>query len=390
MPRGSCSGVTSEWTRCGKESRGSRFCYHHTGQSRWLLADYDTLDDIGPHAKQRCCIGLIKDNSRLCNNRVAAGEFHYCHLHRAQAPPTWSLPESDSKQGVEVRDATYEELKEIFLGVVTERDKWINGGRSKSSSQKPSSSRSQGFSQEWRSDSQYKESSQKSSSYTRSTPYSPDCESYTHTHSQSSSRYGFHQSYEESYRRHREQERKAEKEKQEREEQERKAREARAEEARRAQQERPRQSERFSTAANIDNISSSTRTRTRTQTAQAAVNHYYTTLNAFNKDIRSFNLKPLVFQSFPWPVLVDHHYVKPSDVTEEAAKDFFSKRISSTTYRALRTAIINQSRKFWHPDAFVARGILLKIKDAEERKRVEEKVNMVSKIVNNIWDREFK
>ncbi|KAF9268312.1 hypothetical protein L218DRAFT_954671 [Marasmius fiardii PR-910] len=394
MPRGSCSGVTPDYTRCGKEALG-RYCNLHEKQFRWLNTGYSVLDGLEAHAKMRLCIGLIKDNSRLCNNRVGAGPFNYCHLHRNQAPPSWDPPKSNAFSGVEVHDTTFDELRKIFLDMVMARERWSNPNQS---SFKPSSS-SQGQNYSRASESQYNHGSG-NTSYTQSTPRSQDdfWNSYSQNAYSSSSnsstrgRYNKY-SFQESYRRQRERERRAEQERREREERERRDREQQARRAaeeeasrrRRAQQNSSRPGYADSTRAGSGYASTRSTGRIPIQTPQAAADHYYYLLTTFEK---SSSLKTLLFQSFPWPVLVDHHYVTHNDVTEQAARDFFTQRLSSTTYRAMRKTILKQSRVFWHSDTFIAR--LPKIKDEEERKHVKETADMVNKVVNDLWDREFK
>ncbi|KAL0581219.1 hypothetical protein V5O48_000807 [Marasmius crinis-equi] len=417
-----CSGVKvaadGSWERCGRET--GWFCYAHIEQCRWLQTANRVVKDIPGHARMRLCIGMIKGNGRLCNNRVGGGPFNYCYLHGAQAPPSWILPKSDTKRQLQIHDPTHEKLKNILLYIVEECYVWKHGHRygyeqsshkstPHSEGARASSGSHTNAQSGWSSESFSSGSHSHSSSRHTSNPSgSYSSESYSQSQFYSSnnrsfpfgSGYGYQrQSREEKYREQREQERKAEEKRraQEKAERERRAHEERQrseEEARRRRafedERRYGQGSRYFKTGTGANTSRTTRTTPRKQTSQAATDRYNTSLHSFDdKDNASFATNTVVFATFPWPVLFDPHYVEPNDVVEETVKQFFLT-LPKTLDRNARKVLMRKSMIVWHPDRFRARRILSWIKDTSLRKLVEEKAEMISKIVNDVWHREFK
>ncbi|KAK1217360.1 hypothetical protein PQX77_019995 [Marasmius sp. AFHP31] len=401
MPRtAGCSGVVGDnLDRCGRGAYGS-FCSAHAEQGRWSQARTDILEDIEPHARGRLCIGMIKGNVRLCNNRVAAGPFNYCYLHWAQAPPTWKIPKSGSQPDIQIYDPLYEKLKERLLQYIIEAKVAWQQGSSHQSTPKPQKSYgSSTHSQYYRSS----YNSQSSQSPPRSQPSSNGSyRFYSESQRSSSSSYShsfpfgngfrYQQSHQESFRQQREKEWKAEEEKrkqQERADSERRAREERQreEEARRRRTQRERRGgghdSRFSSTG------TSRSSRTRKQTPRAATDHYVSALETFNSGTRPSGTDTVDFSTFPWPVLIDHHYVKPDDVNEESVREFLTG-LDKTLDNGARKKVMRSSTIAWHPDRFRARNLLTRVKDPLEREIVEEKAIMVSKIVNDIWHRLYK
>lgn len=347
-----CQGVTNDWEKCA--AAGSTFCGKHEAQRRFYYANIPVQDYKAHILDNRCC-GLIKDNSRLCCNRVAAdpGPIRYCWRHGDQRPHSWNLPATLDKlkicQGSQ--SSVHEELLHKLLAIARLVSKQAPPNRSapKSKTEQESYKGSSGFyaKEQWQPPPpkhDYTFFNDFYAHYTDSRAHSGRSAGDQQQSSTGSKESSGHYKRDESNG----------------------PKEENKQEDGRKQKEEP--TPRRTTDGH----------RTRWSEAQA-LHEYKRKASAF-EEIKCFSKSnPPSFSIVPWPVLLQSSTIRPEDITWVAVENFFAAIRSPLEKRTL----LSQAQKMFHPDRNTGRG-MFKYTVPEQAVQLQNCLKIVSQVVNSL------
>ncbi|KAH8813965.1 hypothetical protein DL96DRAFT_1821167 [Flagelloscypha sp. PMI_526] len=385
-----CCGVLSNWSQCTNDPQGGQACYSHSGQARWLRATHLSASHRIAHAKERRCSGLIKDNSRLCNNRVAGPPFQFCWIHGDHAPPSWSIPSSLPPSN----DAQHVKLRSMFLDLVcgklgaarpSEQSEGREGYTSGAQNQEGQSWYDFFFNSQGRtSGSSFKFTGARSSSYGTGTGLFGQTRSQTTPDSERvRQEEEARQRRDEADARRRQEEaertrRQAEEDRRrrQREEQERQRQRQEEQERRRRQQQQQREDQR--PAQSAPRYSTRTERLAPVHTAHAK---YTEGLSTFRSSLKTPDARRVyTFADIPWPTRILEQTVH--NVTPDKVQEFFvalKNHVSSETMKDE----LKLAQRFFHPDRFSGLGVYTKLRwKAKELEAVKLKVVEVSQRLN--------
>ncbi|KAJ7588194.1 hypothetical protein C8J56DRAFT_1026216 [Mycena floridula] len=348
-----CLGVDStNGLRCQTLGKYKDYiCSSHLDQRIWNTRV--SRRERRSHGREARCSGYTL-KKYLCRNRVAAGPFAHCHLHKAHCPPVALLKIArDFLAGIRALPEGQGAIWEEMMGYAIERAKWE--GEQMTWGQGSSHSR-------WkREEEEYRREKEKQRRRERAE--------------------------QEEERRRKEERREEERARQEKEER-REYKERRREEQAR-QEEKARREKRHQENGQRSKDQRHWRfpdypfsySWTSTSPPYDALTPYMERLVTF-RHAEFTPVTPISFSSLPWPVLKDPKLITESDITFATIDEFFEKARRQWN-RAVYRSLVRECQRVLHPDRWDSRKLGNSIADAALRESMKRCFVVASQVVNS-------